>query len=353
MSDQSGIRPFLCDTIEKASIRTEWQKWVRAFQLYLDSENIQNSSRKRNKLLHLGGVQLQEVAYNIPGAVAEHNEDGNNDVFKILVDALTKYFSPLQNSTFERHTFRNIKPGEGETLNKFLIRLRQQATKCSFGNTADEATEINIKDKIIDHWAPLELKKKLLEKERTLEEIIDLCQVHEQITDQSRAMDAGTINLPGTSVNKISVRDQGIQECFRCRGNHLGTSSNCPAKNSRCHKCDLVGHFASKCKTKQRKRPYSGGNNGFKRKRGTSSRVNYLDQQTSDEENQREGNNPRSYECFKIDNVRHPKSLFKQDELIECKVGGVSITLLIDSGSKANIINGRDWKLLTNKKAVV
>lgn len=44
----------------------------------------------------------------------------------------------------------------------------------SFVNNAKEALEINIKDKIIDTWASVDLKRKLLEKERTLDEVIEL-----------------------------------------------------------------------------------------------------------------------------------------------------------------------------------
>ena len=163
MSDH-GVRPFMCDNIDKALIRGEWQKWLRSLELYLAAEDILEVSKKRNKLLHLGGTQLQEVAYNIPGAIEEYNTEKQNDVFKILVDKLSEYFSPKQNSTFERHIFRKLKPEQGENFNKFLLKVRQQAAKCSFGNSAHEATEINIKDKIIDDWASLDLKKQLLEK---------------------------------------------------------------------------------------------------------------------------------------------------------------------------------------------
>ena len=83
---------------------------------------------------------------------------------------MSEYFSPKQNSTFERHIFRNIKPENGENFNKFLLRIRHQ-TKRSFGIDENESKEINVKDKIIDSWALLDLKKKILEKERTLEEV--------------------------------------------------------------------------------------------------------------------------------------------------------------------------------------
>lgn len=161
----SGIKPFLCNNIEK-SLRAEWEKWLRSFELYLAAEEISNAEKKKIKLLHLGGSQLQEVAYNIPNAVVSSNSETNDDVFAVLVQKLSEYFSPKQNSTFERHVFRSLKPGVNENFNTFLLRLRQQASKCSFGNSLEEAISINIKDKLIDDWAPIELKKKILDKER-------------------------------------------------------------------------------------------------------------------------------------------------------------------------------------------
>lgn len=41
------------------------------------------------------------------------------------------------------------------------------------------------------------------------------------------------------------------------------------------------------------------------------------------------------------------------DDLVQCLIGGIPITFLIDSGSKVNIIKGKDWNTLTQKKAVV
>lgn len=173
------LPPFKCDELsfDKATIRKEWEKWIRAFEIYTEAEGITNLLKKRSKLLFLGGAQLQDVAFTIPGAMVEFDADLRNDVYTPLVQKLTAHFSPKQNSTFERHIFRSTKPGEGESFDKFLLKVRQSATRCNFGTTAHEATEINIKDKIIDAWASKDLKKKLLEKERSLKDVIELCQV--------------------------------------------------------------------------------------------------------------------------------------------------------------------------------
>ncbi|KAH8361280.1 hypothetical protein KR084_011696, partial [Drosophila pseudotakahashii] len=62
-------------------------------------------------------------------------------------------------------------PVEGEGFTEFLLRLRRQIAKCSFGETKNQIEEICLTDKIIDVWAPVDLKKKLLENEQTLEEV--------------------------------------------------------------------------------------------------------------------------------------------------------------------------------------
>lgn len=65
---------------------------------------------------------------------------------------LTNYYSPVQNSKFEKHVFRNIKPKKGENLSKFLSRVRQQASKCLFGKTLEEFRKNNVKDELSDSW---------------------------------------------------------------------------------------------------------------------------------------------------------------------------------------------------------
>nr|CAH7765262.1 unnamed protein product [Callosobruchus chinensis] len=253
---------------------------------------------------HYGGVQLQEVAYNLPGAIVDYDEEEDNDVFQNLVDKLSEYFSPKQNSDSERYVFRSPKPEEGENFNKFLLRTRQQARKCSFGSTAQKATEIHIKDKLIDSWAPLELKRKLLEKERSLDEIVEICQIHEQTGGQSKAMSTSIPSVSNASVNKIRVQPKNNkhQECTRCgKQGHTAFAPDYPARDS-----DVS-------------------------------------------ENDAKDGSMREY-CFKIIDSDDDEN---KDELITCKVGGIDMKLLIDSGSKVNILKKHDWELLSNNKATV
>lgn len=270
-------------------------------------------------------------------------------MYEVLVTKLDEYFSPKRNSTFERHLYRCLTPSDGESLNKFLLRLRQQVAKCSFGSTKAEIEEICIKDKIIDGWAPIELKKRLLEKEQSLEDVIEACQVYEQINKQSQSM---LTKADEEVVNKISVKKRFPQssevECFRCgRSGHIGNSMSCPARNAKCNKCSLIGHFAIKCKTKNYKRRFveneESGNGKRRNMRPTKIRCI----QNDEGKGVVDGDALREFDCFKIDDN------CESDEIIECRIGGQALLMVIDSGSRFNLVSEKDWAVLKNNKAVI
>ncbi|KAK9701341.1 Zinc knuckle [Popillia japonica] len=149
-----------------------------------------------------------------------------------------------------------MKPENEASLNKFLICCRTQASNCSFGKSEEETREINIKDKLIDTWAPVYLKKKLLEKELPLNEVVDQCQIYEQTHNQSSAMQEKEKLLKAEQINRIEQsRKQTNWEtmkpmnCSRCGGDHdISNVKNCPAINTQCHKCGRPGHFARRCR---------------------------------------------------------------------------------------------------------
>lgn len=98
--DQSSIKHFACDSIDKTLLATELRKWVRSMKLYLDAENITNEEKENNELSHLDRPELQEVAFGLPGAIVDYDPEVNNDVFEILVDAIDKHPPPPNNPNF-------------------------------------------------------------------------------------------------------------------------------------------------------------------------------------------------------------------------------------------------------------
>lgn len=144
------------------SVAQRWERWKRAFQIYIDAADITSASKRRSTLLHTGGVGLQEIYYNLPGAHVEESDEF--DIYQVALSKLDEYFAPQQSKVYERHIFRLTKQEQGEKFEKFLVRLRHQAAKCSFSN---------IDDNLIDH---------IVEKFRGIKEENPGCRRHDYST---------------------------------------------------------------------------------------------------------------------------------------------------------------------------
>lgn len=68
--------------------------------------------------------------------------------------------------------------------------------RCTFGSSKVEIEDICLKDKIIEVCLTLELRKGFLGKENSLEEVIEACQVEEQINKKSKAMTSRPVAEP-------------------------------------------------------------------------------------------------------------------------------------------------------------
>ncbi|XP_039150808.1 uncharacterized protein K02A2.6-like isoform X3 [Drosophila simulans] len=209
--------------------------------------------------------------------------------------------------------------------------------RCAFGSSKAEIEDICLKDKIIDVWAPLDLKKRLLGKENSLEEVIEVCQVEEQINKESKEMTSRPSAEPICKIAHRGFKQSG--ECPRCgKFGHTHNDPSCPARNVTCNKCSKPGHYARKCRTNLNSRFPKSQRNNLKRPRTYIRSVE--EEATSSKLKKGEAH------CFRV-------SSEDEEEFIRCRVGGREIPLIIDSGCKFNLISHADWSLLVKRKATV
>ena len=92
-----GLPPF-DTTDEPNTLWLKWKKWIRSFNLYLAAKGVDSDGQKVALLLYMGGMELQEIFYQIVSENAQLT-------FDKTVQTLDGYFQPKMNLPFERHLF--------------------------------------------------------------------------------------------------------------------------------------------------------------------------------------------------------------------------------------------------------
>uniref|UniRef100_A0A2H1X000 RNA-directed DNA polymerase n=1 Tax=Spodoptera frugiperda TaxID=7108 RepID=A0A2H1X000_SPOFR len=315
------------------SVAVRWERWKRGLYIYLEAAGIDTEAKKRACLLHFGGADLQEVFYNIPGADAEPDDENGGKVFEIAIKKLDEYFAPKQSKGFERHLFRLMRQEPQEKFDKFLIRLRHQASKCQFTNTDEHIIE-----QITEKCSSDDLRKKILKNgdKMTLDDIISEANVLEVVERQLGDFESKKIE--NHSVNKITTKpdkykgtgDRQDRGCGRCGSmKHFARDPKCPARTRKCNKCGIVGHFQIRCRTREvQKRKLeqdeAARNNNSKRARGAN----------NVEEAANVGCTSRQIDYIFNVNIGPTAS---------CMIGGTKVDMLIDSGCNHNLITDKTW----------
>ena len=193
-----------------------------------------------------------------------HKNAPARDEFTRALEALNLYFEPQINVPFERSVFRRCEMEEGETVLRYVTRLRRLAVSCDFPNEADA-----IRDQVIEKVRSTRLRRKFLEEgaRLTLERLTTLAQAEEAMNRQVRSLGgmqesegiAQVRRTPETFARAPTKAAGGPRLCFRCgRDGHMAASLDCPARDKQCRDCKRNGHFAGTvyCKGQQKgKRP--------------------------------------------------------------------------------------------------
>lgn len=333
----NNLPPFLSSGVSPNELKHKWLQWRRAFSHVLVAENVKDDNIKKSKLLALGGFDLQDIFYSIPGADIDKAVlvDGvKKTPYEFAIDKLDGYFAPQHHASYERFMYWTLKPEAGESLHKFIMRANQQAMKCNFGTNENESREISVLDKAILLASP-ELREKLLQREMTLTEALNCINTFEAVNFQNRQISKEPLST-NSLVNFVKRQKYPPQnkefECYRCGDkNHLANNPSCPAFNALCKLCKKKGHFAAKCRT--RKQTSFDDRGRYLKRPRYSNTVNAIDNYEADENEYLYHENPHDVIC----------NIGESDDIIFVKIAGVITEMLIDSGCKYNILDERSW----------
>ncbi|XP_062533173.1 uncharacterized protein LOC134202123 [Armigeres subalbatus] len=341
-----NLPQFKYKHLPQSEIRHAWSSWIRWFETIMAAAHITDGHGRKMQLLAMGDLELQSAYYGIPGC-AEDDADPLTDPYVSIKEKLTQYFSPKHHDTFERFLFWSMVPDDHEPIEKFAQRVQQKAEKCSFGKSEIESRQIAIMDKIIQ-YATDDLRQKLLEKEQlALDEALKTINAYQSVRYQASKMNTkqGSAFHQHEMVNRLYQNSKkplipdSKPRCLRCGYIRHREAEQCPALGKTCLRCNKPGHFQSVCKTKS----YTVNSGNFDRKRkavisnnqGPSRPAKFRPVFNIDE--QREETKREDHAVYNVGG---------SDEVITCNVGGVDIKMLIDSGSKHNLIDDTTWQLM-------
>lgn len=360
-----GPKPFEFK-IDDGNCAIDWQNWLRSFEIFARANQIEAAILKKDWLLHFAGPKVQSIYFNLTSEIKEEEEEAERcgplitgfvpfqrDPYTEMVATLQKFFAPKRNLSYERHVFRKMKQEKSERIDSFVMRLRTQAERCEFDTSQDE----NIKDQITCGCYSDSLRRKILERgDINLDAIMKIARIAEAVVEQQKEFSNGSKNdnkenSEMTEVCKIGNRPivgnrnnfnkaHGSMECARCgwKG-HRANDEKCPAKGKSCTKCGKSNHFARKCRTRNAQDQDSKEVG----QKNTSEPPAKMKRESQPVQAIGQTSQYDDYEDIFCDST--PTDANK----IWCHVGGIEVKVVVDSGSKYNIVDRDTWAELKAK----
>lgn len=291
---------------------------------------ITDDARKKALLLHYAGEDVDDIFQTLTPADTSYAK---------AKDALDSYFQPKQNVMYETIIFRREKQLKDESVDQYCTRLRKLAERCDFADAEREITT-----QIIEGCTSSQLRRKVLEKNRSLEEILELARslslsdvrTREVENDgminnlHSRARTSGRSSKSAPKP-KTKPKSSSSLNCFHCGGSYPHQNV-CPAKGKDCNNCGKPNHFSRVCQSKQKSR---------KDKPQKSNPKSHSHQANAMESANHDGEDS--------DYVFNTWSGTNKHMFAHIIVNDTELRVLPDSGSTVNIMSSKTFRLLRNR----
>ena len=222
---------------DRLDLGKRFEKWIERFERDMEYNGCPpdiaaNAKKAQMALLIYAGNEVEDLHDTLPDPMKPEgitNEEWTS--YAKSKAKLLNYFSPKKCNDYALFEMMQLKPETGEGASQYATKLRKAGDKCDFSNWTVEKM---IKSLMIANMSDEELRLKFLQKEHTLDEIIDTCQKKEDAVAHSKIMHGS-----GDSAKKIKHHQKFKQKVDQLKG-----KSQVESKKSDVSFCPRCGYGA-------------------------------------------------------------------------------------------------------------
>ena len=243
-------------------VANNWKSFHEAYEDYLIATGLDQKDKKVQvaTLKSLMGTECKKILKRLQLSEADMKDPA------IILAKLQDHFVPLRNILYERYIFHNTEQQIHETIDQFLIKLRQLAEPCNFGTLEDEM----VRDRLVLGCRDSAARTRLFrEKDCTLKKAIESLRISETTSEQLKKIEREDNQEPVNYAQREDAKKQNVPKledrrrresgsqlkqggkCRYCGGAHERDKHKCPAFGKSCRKCGKANHFQSVCMQKQ------------------------------------------------------------------------------------------------------
>ncbi|XP_060800357.1 uncharacterized protein K02A2.6-like [Amyelois transitella] len=217
-----------------------WPAYVRLVEQFIKLNDIDNELRVATLLTHVGAATY---ALMCDLCAPDHPESKK---FDEIVTLVKNHLEPKRSEIAERHTFRQRRQGEGESIGVFLQSLKHLATHCNFGASLEE----NIRDQFVSGLRSEEMRSRLFaEASLDYKKAVELALALEAAERHAAEAAGGSRAAlwPAAGSARLGAGDATADSgLFR----HAAARGERPRTRVACWRCSKEGHTPNKCRYK-------------------------------------------------------------------------------------------------------
>ena len=175
---------------DRLDLGRRWEKWVDRFKrelLYNGVDAAEKPDMAQMALLIYAGTEVEDIHDSLPEPTKPEGVAAANwTSYAKSLKRLDLYFLPQKSNDFAIFELMNIKPETDEFTKNYAARLRKAANKCNF---TEWSADKMIKCLVITNMQDEDLRLTCLQKEYTLEAILNKAQKKEDAKEMNKRIE--------------------------------------------------------------------------------------------------------------------------------------------------------------------